>query len=119
MKPTKAQVHAAARRQVQKAFANYEEAESALKAAKKALDQAHKLHWQVTGYSYGEKEFMTAFKRRVGPLEVKRLAHLRQCHDLANKMFRDEPQLGLRECQTRAWKQLGWNADCSARLKRT
>ncbi len=105
------------RRLVQDAFADYHRAEAALEVAKDALKQAHAIHVKVTGFHFGEQEFLAAFRKRVGPAECKRLDTLHACHELAAKLLKEQPAIGLREAQRRAWKQMGANADGTLRKK--
>jgi hypothetical protein len=114
---TKAQVHAAAKAKVKKVFAAYLKAEEALKAAKTALGRAHAEHIEKTGFRFMELENRRAFEKRVGPKEVARLKCLAECHELADKMQQENADLGREEARNRAWKQLGWNADCTKKLK--
>ena len=121
---TKAEVYKECKARVKKAYASYERAHKAVLKAKAkekitiaVLDAAHAVHCHKTGLGYMEKERNQAYAKRMGPKEMERQKHLTECHLLANSLFVIYPQLGLGGCQSAAWAHLGWNADCSKRVK--
>ncbi len=118
--PTKAQVLKAARLKVRKAADKLYSLMDAVKVAEVALKQSHKDFKTKTGISYLDfvsQQTNKAFEKRVGPKEVERLRRLASCHDLANALYKVYPHKGLGECRDAAWKHLGWNADCSKKIK--
>lgn len=116
--PTKAQVIKAARLKVRKACDKVYRLADELKQAEKDLKAAHKDFGIKTGIHYIDfvsKQSEKAFRRRVGKKEAERLDRLAACNELAFK-YEKEGLTRIQSCK-KAWKELGWNADCSKRLK--
>lgn len=104
---TKAQVYKSCRAKVKKAYAKFQRLEAALEKARLALREAHNQHQKKTGLSFGQKETMQAFHKRVGPAEVLRYQTLANCHALAKVLMKKDMAMSLSTAQMLAWKQVG------------
>jgi hypothetical protein len=115
---TKAQILKSAKANVHTAAKKYYDLLDAVKLAEKALDQSHKDFEKKTGLSWGEyqsQQTEKAFRRRIGEKEYTRLMRLRQCNELAFK-YEKQGMTRVESCR-KAWRELGWNSDCTKRLK--